>query len=448
MQTLPLTDLKAGYLAHKAEIDETVHQILDSGRRISPMIMRNRQDSQIENLYPEAPYYFCTYFDRNYLTRGLTLYKSLQRHCKRSFVLWILCFDNDTYNILARLKLPGIRLISQQEFETGDEELIRVKADRSRVEYYWTCTPSLPLYVLYHNPGVDLISYLDADLCFYADPQPIYDELGTSSILIHEHRYAPEHAYLEAISGVYNVGLMAFRRDEQGLACLHWWRARCLEWCYARTEDGKFGDQKYLDDWPQQFNDVTVLQHKGAGLAPWNLTQYHFKARQQHIVVDGDPLIFFHFHGLRCISRRVIEPAGYGYRLPPFIAARLFVTYANALKRAADMTGRPFADLERSEMEHDINAGLLDQRLLLIQPQIFATLLWRLAGWRRNNKDKIAAGYAAYRHGDLPSMRQHFLQATWRNPLILTNLGILSLLIESIIGSSAMARYRAWRHGT
>ena len=167
-----------------------------------------------------------------------------------------------------------MRLIALEQFEAGDSDLLKAKAERSLVEYFWTCTPSLPLFIFDHYPEVQLITYLDADLCFYADPQPIFDEMEDNSILIIDHRYPPEHAHLAAISGIYNVGLLAFRRDDRGLACLHWWRDRCLEWCFTRSEDGKFGDQKYLDDWPQRFSGVAVLQHKGAGLAPWNAAQY------------------------------------------------------------------------------------------------------------------------------------------------------------------------------
>ena len=67
----------------------------------------------------------------------------------------------------------------------------------------------------------------------------------------------------------------AFRpRDERGIAALRWWHDRCVEWCYQRFEDGKFGDQKYLDDWPDRFAGVHVVDHPGVGLAPWNVSRH------------------------------------------------------------------------------------------------------------------------------------------------------------------------------
>lgn len=276
-------------------------------------------------------FYFCTYFDSNFLSRGLALYRSLVRHAA-PFHLWVLCFDDLAYETLRRLALSEVTPISLGDFEEGDQELVQTKKGRSRVEYYFTCTPSLPLYVLRHWPEVEVITYLDADLFFFADPSPIYEELGGNAILIGEHRY-PEHLrHLESV-GVYNVGLLSFSRDDNGLKCLNWWRRRCIEWCYDREENGRYADQKYLDDWPERFSGVVILQHKGAGLAPWNVVNYNLGLENGQILVDAQPLVFFHFHGFKQVSRWVYDPnlARYGVRSNDLLKRYIYKSYAREL---------------------------------------------------------------------------------------------------------------------
>jgi hypothetical protein len=108
--------------------------------------------------------------------------------------------------------------------------------------------------------------------------------------------------------------------------------------------------------------------------------------------------------------------------------------------------GLPFVDSGRSVHGHALYSGLLEQRLLLIRPRRLGLALWRLAEPARRNRERVAAGFLAYQQGDLAAMRRHFLQAILRNPFVLRNLGIVSLLLESVVGATAMARYRAWRH--
>jgi hypothetical protein len=239
--------------------------------------------------------YYVTLFDSNYLTRGLTLYSSLMRHAE-DFHLWIICFDDLAHQLLSELKLTKVTLVSLEQFE--DKELLRIKTERTRKEYCWTCTPSSLLYVLDTEPQVDAITYLDADLMFFASPEILFEAAGQASILLTEHRYIPELQQQAIARGIYNVQFIMFRRDESGLKALHWWRDRCNEWCFDRIEENKFGDQKYLDDWTQRFEKVHVVQHLGAGLAPWNANQYQLKRVNTQIYVEDYPLIFYHFHGL------------------------------------------------------------------------------------------------------------------------------------------------------
>lgn len=253
-------------------------------------------------------YNFCTLFDSNYLSRGIALYKSLEKHCE-NFHLFIFAFDGRTYSILQKLNLQKATIIPLSDFE--DEQLLKVKPTRSIAEYCWTSTSSTILYVL-ENFKVDNCTYVDADVYFYASPKPIFDELGNDSILITEHRYSPKYNK-ELKAGKYCVQFVTFKKDENGLKALRWWRERCLEWCYARYEDGKFGDQLYLDDWTERFQGVHVMQHLGGGLAAWNIQQYNFIRDNEKIfgeeISTGKKfeVIFYHFHYLKFFSNGKVE---------------------------------------------------------------------------------------------------------------------------------------------
>jgi len=290
------------------------------------------------------------------------------------FRLWVLCFDDLTYEILQKLALPQVQPILLADFEYGDEQLLRAKGNRSRIEYYFTCTPSLPLYILRNCPEVDVITYLDADLFFSSELSPIYKELGDGSVLIVGHRFPPHLSHLE-VHGIYNVGLLSFRRDDAALKCLHWWREQCLEWCYDRVEDGRFADQKYLDDWPTRFQRVMVLQHKGAGLAPWNVANYLLRVDNGQVVVDSQPLVFFHFHGLKQVRQWLYEPglAEYGVRVDPLLKRYIYGLYIRELQEVARWVA-PIVN------QSYINLGS-------IRGDVKNNILYRMA---RNIKDQIS----------------------------------------------------------
>ena len=243
--------------------------------------------------------HFCTLFDSGYLLKGLVMLRSLRHHCPDAHV-HVLCMDEQTQSILTELELPHITCIPLASLE--DEALLVAKRDRSIAEYCWTLSPCLPWYVLKHNPRIEFITYLDADLFFFSPVQPLFDEIGTAQVAIIEHRFAPDFKHFE-VNGRFCVEWVSFRRDEEGMACLARWREQCIEWCYSRLEDNRMGDQKYLDEWPKRYASLHILQHVGAGVAPWNYAQYQFdKDGAGHITVDGAPLIFYHFHQFQLLD--------------------------------------------------------------------------------------------------------------------------------------------------
>lgn len=233
---------------------------------------------------------FCTLFDSYYIHKGLALYRSLEAVCS-DFTLYVMAFDGRTYEILESLGLPHMVV----ENETGPfltQELAACKAERKRNEYCWTCGSAITLYFI-KTYGLDHIVYLDADMMFFHDPQPLFDAMEGASVGLSPH-FTDEPLY-----GKYCVQFVYFRADDQGMKALSWWRERCLEWCYDRYENGLFGDQVYLDRMGGLFPGVREITDRGCGVAPWNCDQYSFMDNAE-IGHEGRifPVWFFHFHGI------------------------------------------------------------------------------------------------------------------------------------------------------
>jgi len=274
-------------------------------------------------------YNFCTLFDKNYLYRGLALYNSLLKHCP-DFKLWILCMDDIAYNLLNKMNLYNVELISLKEFE--NQELLKIKNTRTAVEYCWTCTSSLLYYLLKKYSDLKMLAYLDSDMYFYSSPQPIYDEMGDKSIMIIPHKLSPANKQLETTSGKYNVGMLIFKNNKDGINCLGWWKDKCIDWCYNYYDKGRYGDQLYLNDWPEKFSGVCVLKHKGTDIAPWNVSQYKVKKINNQILIDNEPLIFYHFHSLKIYSNLKFRLFGASYKISPKTKKIIYRPYVKELK--------------------------------------------------------------------------------------------------------------------
>ena len=268
---------------------------------------------ELANWFINMKMNFTTLFDINYLTRGVALYRSLEKVCV-DFHLYIFAFDDKSFEILNKLSLQNATIISLSDFE--DEDLLKVKPTRSKAEYCWTSTAASILYVL-NNYKVDSCTYLDADLYFFSSPNVLYEEMNDASILLTEHKFTEEYDN-SAIVGTYCVQYETFKNNKDGIQALQWWRDACLAWCYSIPEDGKCGDQKYLNDWTSRFNSVHVLKHPGGSLAPWNIQQHNiFIDKNSKLKGRSDinneifDVVVFHFEKFKVINRSRVDLGGY-----------------------------------------------------------------------------------------------------------------------------------------
>lgn len=297
--------------------------------------------------------HYVTLFDSLFLPQGLALHRSMERHAG-AYELWILCMDDSVYETLAEIELPNVRLLKLSCLETP--ELSAVKPTRSKGEYCWTLTPFSPRFVFEADATIERVTYLDADMWFRKSPEPIFCEFEASgkAVLITDHAYAPEHDQ-SATSGQFCVQFMTFTRGSSEVV-RKWWEDRCLEWCYGRHEDGKFGDQKYLDDWPMRFPDlVHVLTEKELMLAPWNATRFP----------HGNSIVW-HFHSLRITSNSG-DPFSVhlgDYRLPRCVQEVVYIPY--------------ISDLQNSSVKLEEIGFKYSQQRILNPPTIIAALKEKL----------------------------------------------------------------------
>lgn len=299
--------------------------------------------------------HFVTFFNAAYLPQGIALHYSMRRHIG-DFCLWVLCADDVTFQALSKLQLENVKLLLLSDLET--KELKLAKTNRNAKEYIWTLSPFAPRFVFEADSSVDRVTYIDADTWFLKNPKAIFREFQSSrkSVMITDHAYAPEFDRSET-SGPFCVQFMIFSRN--GELVRRWWEEKCLEWCREYYEDGKLGDQRYLDDWPERFSDlVHVLQDKELILAPWNATRFPY----------GNAVVW-HFHGLRIAEyRKKFVAQCTNYPLPPPTYENVYRPYVEDLRLAHEslksigLALRPQASFRHSNVMIRILRGLYHRR--------------------------------------------------------------------------------------
>jgi hypothetical protein len=290
------------------------------------------QASRCVRLFDKSVIEFCTYFDQRYLPRALALHKSLKQHCG-SFRLHALCLDGVTYDTLLSFHLEGVELVALATFEQASPDLAAVKEARSLLDYYLTLTPAWILHQLEQCEAGSLLTYVDADLFFFADPGILLTEMDGQSVGLVTHHYADG---LSDAAGRFNTGFVAVRKDHRAEAVLQRWRTQCIEWCEYRFDDGRYGDQKYLDAWEGQ-DGVHVFAHEGSHYGPWSVGVMDVIADEGgHVLVGGHELVAFHFSKVSRVNAHIYE-AGYtsfGAKASTAIRNLIYRPYVEELDRA------------------------------------------------------------------------------------------------------------------
>lgn len=274
---------------------------------------------------------FTTLFNRSYMAKGLALCKSLERVCE-DFRLYLFAFDDETEQTVRRMMFKHVTVIPLWQLEEYCPALLKDKPIKKTAEYCWTCKGPSMQYCL-DKYELDSICYLDSDLFFFNTPAMLLEESCSADVILTLHNFYNDYS-LEG-SGYHCAQFMAFKNNENGRKILDWWTDLCLDWCYARHEEGRFGDQKYLDTFSDHWEGVHDIERAGC-CGPWNIKRYQIINEERNIMIEEkgnrDPLVFYHFHFLRNIKYTLFEEMNLGpYEYSKPIRRDIYTPYIKEL---------------------------------------------------------------------------------------------------------------------
>lgn len=159
---------------------------------------------------------------------------------------------------------------------------------------------------LHQHLGAQKIVYLDPDIAVFHSLEPLSQLLDQHELLLTPHQTKPETDDRAIIDneicslkhGVFNLGFLAITTKGDGARFMNWWADRLIKHCYDDIPNGLFTDQRWVDLAPCFFPGLHVLRKPNYNVATWNINQRDFSGDlDTGILVNGEPLIFYHFSG-------------------------------------------------------------------------------------------------------------------------------------------------------
>ena len=260
--------------------------------------------------------HFCSYFDKNYLSRFLALLESLNAF-NFKYTFFVLALDDFVVTFFEENNFKCVKVIRLDELENKYKNLSVAKNNRDLIEYYFTLSPFLVKYIS-EELKISQISYLDADFYFFKDPKTTIERNIDFSIVLIKQNSNPKY-------GLYNVGWIYYNFDfHETLEIVDIWSEQCLNFCSDFPTSSSYADQKYLDTWPQKLKNIKIMRPESTCLSPWDINLL--------IETSVTSMLAFHFHGLELHSDYFATGFGkYNKRISKKIFLEIYIPYIKKL---------------------------------------------------------------------------------------------------------------------
>ena len=186
-------------------------------------------------------------------------------------------------------------------------EELQIENFQQRVKKYTIVellTSVKPFYIewLFNQyPAAESIVYFDPDIMIFQPLTGLEESLKKYDIILTPHFTQPINdnclpTELHVMqTGVFNLGFIAVKRSENTFNMLRWWQSRLKEQCVIDLSRGLFVDQLWANLIPAYFDKVLIEKYPGYNMAHWNLHERFLSKDNEIYMVNGQPLVFYHF---------------------------------------------------------------------------------------------------------------------------------------------------------
>lgn len=236
----------------------------------------------------------------NYLSAALSLKESFQQHNKDPF--YIVLADKSP------IDKKENNIVEVEELGIDHETLGTLLEEYNIIEFNTAVKP-FAFSWFYKTYKPEKVMYLDPDILVFDSLDIIWNAVERNDIAVTPHilsyEITPElyHLLIASINtGIFNLGFIAVSLNERTLRFLDWWQWHLKKYGHNRIPRGEFYDQKVMNLLPVFFDKLNILKHPGMNVAEWNFHERQLTAVGGEYYINDQPLIFFHFSGIRISS--------------------------------------------------------------------------------------------------------------------------------------------------
>lgn len=341
-------------------------------------------DVQLAPGAAQATRVFFTIVAWNYISYAATLMASIRRQHPEALRYVIVCGKPENR---PDLKLDA-EIMYPDQVDMPDVEAMTFVYDV--MEYSTAVKPYAFLYFLNLHRGAHVL-YTDPDLYLLKPLEHVFGPLAAGAgLVLTPHMMRPlqdgkEPSDLTIMkSGVYNLGFLGARADEESLLFIRWWAERCRRDAIVDIPNHKFTDQRWVDLAPAFVGSAYILRHPGYNIAYWNLASRRLAKRGRRYTANGEPIHFLHFSGVVPSNDKILSKHQNRFELGdlPVFAELLHIYLAEMLSLGWQAT---------SKIKYEFNF-FEDGR------QIHKFMR---ASFRRHEGQEVLTGAEAFRRGEI-----------------------------------------------